>query len=114
MFSGLLFHRSSSAGTRRHRRHETRPAPRRSDRRLLRTAVAAAATAVAVTPLAVTAAVSPANAGTVTYVPWSSQLQGWTTEFIPSSSNDCVAGRRACVKATTKELARILQLTGTS
>jgi len=69
---------------------------------------------VAVTPLAVTAAVSPADAGTVTYVPWSSQLPGWTTEFIPSSSNDCVAGRRACVKATTKELARILQLTGTS
>lgn len=41
------------------------------------------------------------------YVAWSSYLAGWTDEYVPSSANDCVAGRDTCLKATLKELARI-------
>ena len=37
------------------------------------------------------------------YVPWSSYLAGWTDEYVPSSDNDCVAGRPSCLKATLKE-----------
>jgi len=48
-----------------------------------------------------------ASAAAQTYVPWSSYLQGWTDQYVPSSSNDCVAGRDNCLKATLKELARI-------
>ncbi len=40
-------------------------------------------------------------------VAWSSSLQGWTDEYVPTSDNDCVAGRANCLKATLKELARI-------
>jgi hypothetical protein len=40
-------------------------------------------------------------------VAWSTYLAGWTEEFIPTSDNDCVAGRDKCLKATLKELARI-------
>ena len=59
----------------------------------------------------------PATAGAaradVLYVPWSSQLEGWTNEFVPTSANDCVAGRDVCVKHTVQELNRVLQDTGT-
>src|SRR5687768_16971255 len=50
----------------------------------------------------------------VHYVPWSSLLPGWTDEYVPSSDNDCVAGRQVCVKHTVKELSRVLQVTGQS
>jgi hypothetical protein len=55
-----------------------------------------------------------ASASTTTYVAWSSYLQGWTDEFVPSSSNDCVAGRDTCLKATLKELSRIADDTAKS
>ena len=54
-----------------------------------------------------TIAASPARADVVPYVPWSSYLHGWTDEYIPSSDNDCVAGRSNCLKATLKEQSRI-------
>jgi hypothetical protein len=47
-------------------------------------------------------------------VAWSSQLAGWTDEFIPTSENDCVAGRDKCLKATLKELARVSRATAES
>jgi hypothetical protein len=47
-------------------------------------------------------------------VAWSSQLSGWTDEFVPTSENDCVAGRDTCLKATLKELARIADSTAKS
>jgi Family of unknown function (DUF5995) len=63
--------------------------------------------------LALPALAGPARAE-VHYVPWSTFLPGWTDAYIPTSANDCVAGRRTCVKQTLKELDRILQVTGTS
>ena len=55
----------------------------------------------------VTAGGPAASASNPTTVPWSTQLKGWTEEYIPTSENDCVAGRDNCLKATLKELARI-------
>lgn len=52
--------------------------------------------------------VSPAQAD-VPYVAWSVYLPGWTDEYIPSSDNDCVAGRPACLQQTRKEFGRILK-----
>jgi hypothetical protein len=48
----------------------------------------------------------------VQYVPWSTYLDGWTAAFVPSSDNDCAAGRPACVKQTLQELNHILKDTG--
>jgi hypothetical protein len=48
-----------------------------------------------------------ASAATQRNVPWSTYLQGWTDAYVPTSENDCVAGRDPCLKATLKELARI-------
>ncbi len=48
-----------------------------------------------------------AAATTAVNVPWSSYLSGWTDAYVPTSSNDCVAGRSNCLKATLKELARV-------
>ncbi|HSE09955.1 MAG TPA: DUF5995 family protein [Nocardioidaceae bacterium] len=48
------------------------------------------------------------------HVPWSTQLAGWTEEFVPTSENDCVAGRDNCLKATLKELAKIADDTAAS
>jgi hypothetical protein len=53
----------------------------------------------------------PASADTM-YVGWSGYLSGWTDTYEPSSSNDCVAGRPQCMKATLKELSRIFDSTG--
>ena len=58
-------------------------------------------------PLAGTWA-SPARAE-VGYVAWSAYLPGWTDEYVPSSANDCVAGRPTCLKQTRKEFERILK-----
>jgi hypothetical protein len=50
----------------------------------------------------------PANADDVLpYIPWSSYLPGWTDEYVPSSENDCVAGRSNCLKATLREMSQI-------
>jgi hypothetical protein len=48
------------------------------------------------------------------YIPWSSYLPGWTDEFIPTSANDCVAGRPQCHRAVLRELNRVLEQTGRS
>ena len=60
-------------------------------------------------------AVGPtASASTQTNVAWSAYLAGWTDEYVPTSDNDCVAGRDSCLKATLKELARIADGTAKS
>ena len=82
------------------------PAPRRSRR--LR-AVTAGLLSGAL--LALTGTSSAAQAD-VLYVPWSAYLSGWTDAYVPSSANDCLAGRPTCVKQTLQELDRILQETG--
>ena len=53
-------------------------------------------------------AANPAQAD-APYVAWSAYLPGWTDEYIPSSDNDCVAGRPACLKQTRQEFGRILK-----
>ncbi len=80
----------------------------RSVRRGLGAAVAAGITATALAVPATT----PAHAAP--YIPWSTYLPGWTDEFIPSSENDCVAGRTQCLNATLRELNRVLEHTGRS
>jgi hypothetical protein len=40
------------------------------------------------------------------YVAWTELLPGLTTEFVPSSENDCTAGRRRCVDAVIREMRR--------
>jgi hypothetical protein len=61
------------------------------------------------------AAAPTASASTqLPYVPWSSSLPGWTDQYVPSSNNDCVAGRPSCLNATLKELSRIADSTAQS
>ncbi len=55
-----------------------------------------------------------ASAVTQPNVAWSTYLAGWTEEFVPTSENDCVAGRDKCLKATLRELARIADSTAKS
>lgn len=59
-------------------------------------------------PLLVVGAVTPARAE-LPYVAWSAYLPGWTQAYVPSSANDCVAGRPACLAQTRKEFGRILK-----
>ena len=40
------------------------------------------------------------------FVGWSALLPGLTTEFMPSSENDCTAGRTRCVDAVIREMRR--------
>jgi len=71
--------------------------------------IVSALVGVLVIPLLATGmATNPARAD-VPYVAWSAYLPGWTDEFIPSSENDCVAGRPACLKQTRQEFGRILK-----
>jgi hypothetical protein len=55
-----------------------------------------------------------ASADTLPNIAWSAHLEGWTEEYIPTSENDCVAGRDNCLRATLKELARIADETAKS
>src|SRR6476661_7713192 len=81
--------------------------PKKRVSRHARTAIAAMVGAVA-TPLMVAGVgVSPARAD-LPYVSWTTYLPGWTDAFIPSSDNDCVAGRPNCLKATLKKFSDIL------
>jgi hypothetical protein len=60
-------------------------------------------------------AAAPAQAdGLLPYVPWSSYLAGWTDDYVPSSDNDCVAGRSNCLNGTLKEQSRIADDTAAS
>jgi len=47
-----------------------------------------------------------ARAEDAPYLGWSALLPGLTTEFDPSSENDCTAGRTHCVDATIREMRR--------
>jgi hypothetical protein len=54
---------------------------------------------------------APAQADLAPYVAWSSYLPGWTDQYVPTSDNDCVAGRSNCLAATLKEQSRIADST---
>ncbi len=83
--------------------------------RRARTAVAVAVVTIASSLLAVGTTAAPAHAdGLLPYVPWSSYLPGWTDEYVPSSDNDCVAGRPNCLNGTLKEQSRIADDTARS
>jgi hypothetical protein len=76
-------------------------------RRLLR------APLVALSLTVIAALATPASADTLTlYTPWSSMLPGWNDQFVPSSDNDCAAGRNNCLNSSLKELNRILTING--
>ena len=60
-------------------------------------------------PLLVTGTAANQAQADVPYVAWSAYLPGWTDEYVPSSDNDCVAGRPACLKQTRQEFGRILK-----
>ena len=75
-------------------------------------AVVATVMALVVSPLLVAGVGVSAAQAEVPYVGWTAYLPGWTEEYIPSSENDCVAGRATCLKATRKEFGRILERDG--
>jgi Family of unknown function (DUF5995) len=70
--------------------------------------------AAALAALTISTTAGPAQADLVPYVPWSSYLPGWTDAYVPSSDNDCVAGRPSCLQATLKEQSRIADQTASS
>jgi len=72
-----------------------------------RTLVGLLSAAVVTSFLTITTTAAPAHADLLPYVPWSSYLAGWTDEYVPSSDNDCVAGRSNCLNGTLKEQSRI-------
>lgn len=76
--------------------------------------VGALVAAVVTSPLAVVASAAPADADLLPYVPWSSYLPGWTDTYVPTSDNDCVAGRPNCLQATLKEQSRIADQTAST
>lgn len=82
--------------------------------RRARTTVGVVSATVVTTLLAVGTTTAPAEADLLPYTPWSSYLAGWTDEYVPSSDNDCVAGRPNCLHATLKELSRIADDTAAS
>src|SRR5690242_11723239 len=57
---------------------------------------------------------APAHADLLPYIPWSSYLPGWTDQYVPTSDNDCVAGRPSCLQATLKEQSRIADQTAST
>ena len=72
----------------------------------------ASVTALVTAPLLVAGVgVSPAHSEDLPYVAWTTFLPGWTDEYVPSSENDCVAGRSTCLKATLREMSRIADST---
>ncbi|MGN6783399.1 MAG: DUF5995 family protein [Marmoricola sp.] len=85
-----------------------------SFRRAVRRFGVAAAAAAVTLPATLVAGAAPAHADLLPYVPWSSYLPGWTDSYVPSSDNDCVAGRSICLSATLKEEARIADQTAQS
>lgn len=82
--------------------------------RRVRTTVGVVVAAVPISLTTAAVAAAPAQADLLPYVPWSSHLAGWTDEYVPSSDNDCVAGRPSCLKGTLKEQSRIADDTASS
>ena len=76
--------------------------------------LATLAGAVTAAVVAVAVGVAPARADTGPYVPWSTYLPAWSDQYVPSSANECVSGKPNCLKATRKELGRILAETAQS
>ena len=56
--------------------------------------------------LALLAAPVAARADEPPFVEWTALLPGLTTEYAPSSDNDCAAGRTQCVDAVIREMRR--------
>ena len=82
--------------------------------RRARITVGVVSTAVVTALLTIGTTSPPAQADLLPYVPWSSYLSGWTDQYVPSSDNDCVAGRPSCLKGTLKEQSRIADETAQS
>jgi len=82
--------------------------------RHVRTGVGVVCATVVTSLLTVGATSAPAHADLLPYVPWSSYLSGWTDQYVPTSDNDCVAGRPNCLKTTLKEESRIADDTAAS
>lgn len=87
----------------------TKPLIRRA-----RTVVGIVSATVLASFLAITTTTAPAHADLLPYVPWSSYLPGWTDQYVPTSDNDCVAGRPNCLNGTLKEQSRIADSTASS
>jgi len=79
-----------------------------------RVVVGMVSAAVVTSLLTIGATAGPARADLLPYVPWSSYLPGWTDQYVPTSDNDCVAGRSSCLNATLKEQSRIADDTASS
>jgi hypothetical protein len=75
--------------------------------RRVRTVATVIATTVVASLCTVVGTTGPAHADLLPYVPWSSYLPGWTDQYVPTSDNDCVAGRPNCLNGTLKEQSRI-------
>ena len=58
--------------------------------------------------LAVLAVPVAARADEPPFVEWTALLPGLTTEYVPSSDNDCAAGRTRCVDGVIREMRRRL------
>jgi len=56
--------------------------------------------------LLTTAPARSARADPPLFIDWASLLPGLTDVYVPSSANDCVAGRPACIDAAIKEMRR--------
>jgi hypothetical protein len=82
--------------------------------RRVRTVATVIATTVAASLVSLVGTTSPAQADLLPYVPWSSYLPGWTDQYVPTSDNDCVAGRANCLNGTLKEQSRIADDTASS
>ena len=82
--------------------------------RRVRTVATVIAATVVTSLFTVVGTTGPAHADLLPYVPWSSYLAGWTDQYVPSSDNDCVAGRPNCLNGTLKEQSRIADDTAKS
>jgi hypothetical protein len=64
--------------------------------------------------LAVATQTTPASAEPPIFVDWASLLPGLTDGYVPTSANDCVAGRPSCVQAAIREMRRRFEPLGQS
>jgi hypothetical protein len=69
---------------------------------------------VGVVVLGATAQASPAYADPPVFIDWASLLPGLTDDYVPTSANDCVAGRPDCVLAAIQEMRRRFEPLGRS
>lgn len=71
-----------------------------------RSRIKAVAVVVGAVVTAVALSASPAAAEDPLFIGWSDLLPGFSTQYEPSSANDCTAGRIQCVKAVIREMER--------